>query len=341
MTIQGELTVLPASSQTGTQQKPRLILMGEFSSGKSTLSNILLGGATLPTQVTATRLPPVHVTYGAPSAYALTHAGDVVEIDLANLSALTPEDFRSLHLTMQADTLELCDLVDMPGISDPNMPADTWDALARSTDHVIWCTHATQAWRQSEAAAWDRMRDATSGQNLLLVTQFDKLRSPRDRARVLGRVVAETTGKFSAVFPVSLLDAVAAGDDFDAWAESGAHAFMEHLVEILLAPLAPSEPATRAPVSDPLILRSPLPSRALPSPALPSPAKAEILIANFDQSGRRHTERLASAECQEQRHEPRVTPRRVQVRAVASDRQRPQRPTGMDSLALPAEPGSA
>ena len=237
MTIQSERMVPQGpqandAQQTAGQQKPRLILMGEFSSGKSTLSNILLGGPTLPTQVTATRLPPVHVTYGEPSACGLTHAGDTVEIDLSDLAALTPEAFRSLHLTMQADTLELCDLVDMPGISDPNMPADTWDALARSTDHVIWCTHATQAWRQSEAAAWDRMRGATSGLNLLLVTQFDKLRSPRDRTRVLSRVMAETSGKFAAVFPVSLLDAIAAGDDFDAWKESGAHAFMERLVEI-------------------------------------------------------------------------------------------------------------
>ena len=143
---------------------------------------------------------------------------------------------------MISDTLELCDLVDMPGISDPNMPTDTWDQSVCRTDHVIWCTHATQAWRQSEAAMWDRMRDATGGTNLLLITQFDKLRNPRDRSRVIGRVAAETAGKFSATYPVSLLDALEAGDDLDAWKESGAHAFMEHLVEILLVPPVVAEP---------------------------------------------------------------------------------------------------
>ena len=89
---------------------------------------------------------------------------------------------------MQADTLELCDLVDMPGISDPNMAADTWDEVLTRNDHVVWCTHATQAWRQSEAALWEHLRGATSGSNLLLITQFDKLRSPRDQSRVLARV---------------------------------------------------------------------------------------------------------------------------------------------------------
>jgi len=339
MTTQNERMVPQGQQQdaaqpSAAQHKPRLILMGEFSSGKSTLSNILLGGPTLPTQVTATRLPPVHVTYGEPSAKGMTHAGDIVEIDLSDLAALTPEAFRSLHVTMQADTLELCDLVDMPGISDPNMPADTWDALTRSTDHVIWCTHATQAWRQSEAAAWDRMRGGCSGLNLLLVTQFDKLRNARDRTRVLNRVLAETAGKFSAVFPVSLLDAMAAGDDFDAWQDSGAHAFMERLVEILLAPPVPSdsqassEPA-RASSPDTLILRAPL----------QNPARAEILTANFDPSGRRQTERLVTDNYVEARSETRVSPRRVQVRQGATtDRARPQRPAGPTPQVWPAEP---
>ena len=58
----------PGASQAG--QKPRVVLMGEFSAGKSTLSNILLEGAPLPMRVTATRLPPVHISYGAPSARA-------------------------------------------------------------------------------------------------------------------------------------------------------------------------------------------------------------------------------------------------------------------------------
>jgi hypothetical protein len=282
--------------------------MGEFSSGKSTLTNILLGTATLPTQVTATRLPPVHISYGEPGAFAVTRAGARIAVDLADLAAITPEAVRALHLTLHADTLELCDLVDMPGISDPNMPTDTWDALATGRDHVIWCTHATQAWRQSEAAAWDRMRPATSGQNLLLITQFDKLRTPRDRARVLDRVTAETAGKFEAVFPVSLLDALAAGDNFDAWQNSGAHALMQQIVEIILQPraeaLAPDAPALAAPDA--------APAEIAPAPTDTAPSS----------SG-----------------EVRVMPRRVQIRAEPGERPRPQRPMADEKPALPAEMG--
>ena len=332
MTMQGGLAI-----PTGTGAKPRLVLMGEFSSGKSTLSNILLGGAMLPMQVTATRLPPVHVSYGEPGAFARTHSGDFVEVDLSDVATLSPQNFRSLHVTMQSDTLEICDLVDMPGISDPNMPADTWDSLVGGTDHVIWCTHATQAWRQSEAAAWDRMRQATKGPHLLLVTQFDKLRTPRDRSRVLNRVTAETTGKFAEVFAVSLLDAMAAGEDFEAWQKSGAHAFMERLVEILLSPQTTSGQTSRPAAQDVLVLRLPLATAQDAGRTEP----AAVLTVNFDQYGRRQTTRALTADDPETRGAPRVMPRRVQARTGADDRPRAQRPARVEPFAVPAEPGSS
>ena len=42
-----------------SMRKPVIALMGEFSAGKSTLLNLLVGRNILPTQVTATRMPPV------------------------------------------------------------------------------------------------------------------------------------------------------------------------------------------------------------------------------------------------------------------------------------------
>ena len=311
MTIQNEATAPSASGQ-----KPRLVLMGEFSSGKSTLSNILLGGPTLPTQITATRLPPVHISYGEPSAYALGRDGARLEVDLSDLGKLSPDEVRSLHLTMIADTLELCDLIDMPGISDPNMPTDTWDEVVRPSDHVIWCTHATQAWRQSEAAAWDRMRGATSGLNLLLVTQFDKLRNQRDRSRVLNRVVAETDGKFTAVYPVSLLEASNAGDDFDAWKDSGANDFMERLVEILLTPEGTpdqkiEQPAPAAQIADQVPVGNEMPVETAP-PAIDMQQKAESNL-------------IAMPDRMDTGPNVRVLPRRVQAKPGGSGLPRPPR----------------
>lgn len=217
-------------------RKPRLALMGEFSAGKSTLSNLLLGCAPLPVRVTATRLPPVWISYGEEDARRVDMGGVEHPLNIEDLSDIQLEDTRLIKLYLKADALEICDLIDMPGISDPNMSSDVWQGVFSEVDSVVWCTHATQAWRQSEAAVWESIHAQTNGNNLLLISQFDKLRTERDQARVLGRVQKETDGLFKAVFPVSLLQALNAENDVELWKKSGAAQFTDALIEMLLSP---------------------------------------------------------------------------------------------------------
>ena len=50
-------------------RKPRIALMGEFSAGKSTLTNLLIGEDAIPMRVTATQLPPVWLAWGDEAPY--------------------------------------------------------------------------------------------------------------------------------------------------------------------------------------------------------------------------------------------------------------------------------
>lgn len=229
------------------QRKLRLALMGEFSSGKSTLSNLLLGTDPLPTRVTATRLPPVWLSHGTSPARRIDSDGYAHELPGGVLDCISPETTRLVQLQMESEMLELCDLIDLPGISDPNMPRDLWHSVMDEVDVVVWCTHATQAWRQSEAAAWQAAMGKTMGRNLLLVTQIDKLTSERDRSRVMARVRAETEGLFEGHYSISLTDAQAAGEDEEKWAASGAAEFTEHLVDILVSPVSKPAKTPRPP----------------------------------------------------------------------------------------------
>jgi hypothetical protein len=138
-----------------------------------------------------------------------------------------------IRIFAKSEVLEFCDIIDMPGISDPNMSSDVWERVIGKADGVIWCTHATQAWRQSEASVWESLDPKLFASSLLLVTRFDKLHSETDRARVMRRVERETDGLFSARLPISLTDALAAGDDPELLDRSGASALMARLVEIL------------------------------------------------------------------------------------------------------------
>ncbi len=223
-------------SRKSRNRKPRLALMGEFSAGKSTLSNLLLGSDPLPVQVTATRLPPIWISYGESSAVCEGLDGTTTPIETADLNGVDLESTLLIRLRLKSDILKVCDLIDMPGISDPNMQPDVWRAVIGQADHVVWCTHATQAWRQSEAAVWESLSDDLKDKSLLLLTRFDKLVTPRDRDRVLARVTRETKGLFHGVFPVSLTQALSAGDDTLAWRRSGAEPFVESLIDLLVTP---------------------------------------------------------------------------------------------------------
>ncbi|WP_282095026.1 dynamin family protein [Epibacterium ulvae] len=226
--------------KTAKTRKPRIALMGEFSAGKSTLTHLLVGLEPLPVRVTATRLPPVWISYGPTSAVRVDLEGIETPVSLDKIDDVPLEDTAFIRLSLPAEALELCDIIDMPGISDPNMPSDVWRALMPEVDGVIWCTHATQAWRQSEAAAWESIRADLPGPSTLLITHFDKLHEDTDKTRVLKRVVREAGDTFKSVYPISLLQAISAGDDMEVWEASGADAFVENLIEYLVRWAAPA-----------------------------------------------------------------------------------------------------
>lgn len=221
------------TNQDLSRRKPRIALMGEFSAGKSTLSNLLLGSRPLPEKVTATRLSPVWMAAGSRPPYRIDVDGTEELVSLEHLEEIPVEDTRVIRLFFESDILDVCDLIDFPGISDPNMSTDVVERMLDEVDAVLWCTHATQAWRQSEAAFWAQMPEAVKQRSILLITRFDKLTNERDRGRVIKRIEHETKGQFGGLFPISLLQALQAGEDYEKWDSSGAGAFSDHLIEMV------------------------------------------------------------------------------------------------------------
>lgn len=215
------------------QAKPCLALMGEFSAGKTTLANLLIGASPLPVRIIATQLPPVKISYGSDEPFRVDLEGNSVPIDLNALDGLDLPSTLYLQLFSTEDFLMHCDLLDMPGISDPNMGANVWERMIDQAQGIIWCSHAVQAWRQSEAAVWDALPTSLHRNSLLLLTQIDKVTSPADRARIVTRVGRETEGLFRAVLPISLLTATQEQENYDRWAQSGAGALVDNLISLL------------------------------------------------------------------------------------------------------------
>ncbi|MCE8419027.1 hypothetical protein LZ190_09955 [Rhodovulum sulfidophilum] len=113
------------------------------------------------------------------------------------------------------------------------MGPDIWEYATGLADGVLWCSHAPEAWRPSEAAIWDMFAPRLGGSSLLLLTRFDRLASQRDRERVLRRVRRETAGLFAGVLPIALTEALEARTDPSGRAASGAEALGHALMRIL------------------------------------------------------------------------------------------------------------
>lgn len=312
-------------------RKPRIALMGEFSAGKSTLSNLLLGARPLPEKVTATRLSPVWMSFGNEAPYRVGVDGTEEQITIADLDNIPVEETRVVRLFFEADILNICDLIDFPGISDPNMSADVWQRVLEEVDAVLWCTHATQAWRQSEAAVWDTMPEAVRARSALLITRFDKLTTERDKMRVLKRLEKETKGLFAATFPISLTDALAAGDDYEAFEESGGIDFLQFFLEMIddLAKLVEHTSQT-------LYTNSQSPEALA---AIKAAAAAEVADVAVVEAVAPRVSRIVAEVVQAEQEGPAISPRRVKPKVSETRHSRPRSRTKMIDMSSDALEG--
>lgn len=215
-------------------RKPCIALMGEFSAGKTTLTNFLLGEDVLPTRVTATQLPPVWMSYGEPQAWYVDSAGARHDLAFEDLYNVPVDGVRYIRLFCKGRILETIDLIDTPGISDPNIPKAVWEMAVGYVNAVMWCTHSTQAWRESERSAWDSLPQRLRSNSILLATRSDKL-MPVERERVARRLRREAGTMFKDIVMFSAMDALRAVSDPDAedlWTQSGGAALLAALQDI-------------------------------------------------------------------------------------------------------------
>jgi hypothetical protein len=98
-------------------------------------------------------------------------------------------------------------------------------------DLSVWCTLATQAWKETERQSWGRLPAKLRADAILLVTYKDALGSARDEAKLLRRLERDAGPFFSTIYFLSLRQAAEAlapdGRIADPakWERSGAAAF--------------------------------------------------------------------------------------------------------------------
>ncbi len=199
------LSSLIARLHTRLLRPPRIVLLGEFNSGKTTLANALIGADVLPTSIHANTRIPIHVHYSAEPAITVgLDLGIRRPLDATTLNEVVSGRARMLHVGLAADRLKLFELIDTPGLASGDFRLDKVNLEAcRHANIAIWCTAATQAWKATETLTWEAVAQRLHRNGLLIATLADALNTDRDRMRVEARLRHEASRSFAGIAMVT------------------------------------------------------------------------------------------------------------------------------------------
>jgi hypothetical protein len=223
------------------QSRPvRLAVTGEYSSGKSTLVNLMAGARMVDTSILPTELPPVLFSYAAQGQVLCGWWGepDRIASSEGDMAAMAQGQYDFLYVTTPTMTLRSIELIDLPGMNDPGRDDKATMRLAQRADGLIWCTNAVNAWRETERRHCAELSNSKSGRAILVVTHID-LAAVRDAVpRLMRRVKNEAGTLFRAVLPVATPTATAVQTalgtitDNRIWEESGAKALFDAITAL-------------------------------------------------------------------------------------------------------------
>lgn len=211
---------------------PLLVILGETNAGKSSLGNLMLGQTILPTGMSSTTHAPIRVFHADyPITITANHQGHERIIPNQELQVKNPE-IAHVKLGLPNQWLEHYEVFDTPGLDESLHGLVQRVLSARHTVVTIWCTPATQAWKDSERLSWERLPRRLRTNAILAVTRKDAFKYNHERIKVQRRLEMETSDYFRAALMLSNTQATRAltknGQIADpiVWNESGANSFI-------------------------------------------------------------------------------------------------------------------
>ncbi|HET6611275.1 MAG TPA: dynamin family protein, partial [Kofleriaceae bacterium] len=218
-TRQPELSALaPAASRAAADfDQPLLVtIMGEFSSGKSTFINALIGDEVAPMGIAPTTATINMVKYGRERGGRIlgrdgrtdTLSWESLQSALRGLDAAAAERIEVVEILLPEESLRPVCLVDTPGLNSI-LPAH--EEVARGfitrADAVVWVFSANQSGKKTEREALAAIGD--EGVRVLgVVNKIDQV-AEAERGQVVAHLEAELAGLVEAVIPVSAREALA------------------------------------------------------------------------------------------------------------------------------------
>jgi tRNA U34 5-carboxymethylaminomethyl modifying GTPase MnmE/TrmE len=202
-TTQRVLRVLEELEQR-LRQPLRIAIVGEANSGKTSLANALIGHDVLVTDLLRNTRATILVKYADPSTlYFIDADGKREAITESSFEAAQSGQAYALELGFPSDRLRAFEILDNPGLSARDGGFVRLEQTLQQADLAIWCTLATQAWKQSESSLWSAAGQHIKPSSLLLATHADAL-SKDDADKVMQRLRQEAGTQFGDIAMISL-----------------------------------------------------------------------------------------------------------------------------------------
>jgi hypothetical protein len=228
--------------ERGVRKPPRLGVLGEGNSGKSLLINYLLRHQILPSGGFAGENTEILIRYAPePCVFSIGPDGSrnrltskafgrlvkpegrplgvpAVIYDAATSAGSRPTGMifpgarrqgasRLIEVGLPIALLKELEIVEVRAFPEGQPDAPVREAF-RDIGLIAWCTLATQAWKETEVAAWTRVPRQHRQGAVMLVTYKDAVRQPKDQAKIMARMRQASASLFDDVALVSLRDAV-------------------------------------------------------------------------------------------------------------------------------------
>ncbi|MCD6585892.1 MAG: dynamin family protein, partial [Desulfobacteraceae bacterium] len=200
--------------------KFKIVLLGEFSAGKSSIINAIIGDEILPISYTPTTNLINEVYFGAENYVELKDQPStrvpLSQAVIAELSSKYDNDRLCTVVSRQDHSLDNFVLFDTPGTNDPSSLSEKiiFD-LVGEVDIVLFVLNANQAFRQSEVELLaDIVRKKDIGKFFFVLNHADNLDNPYQVKKSFVENLAKLTGQNTAelknsVFMLSAKNALA------------------------------------------------------------------------------------------------------------------------------------
>lgn len=265
----------------GAHPRPRVVVAGEFSAGKSSLINLLMRRALLTPSIGLSVHPPIRLRHGSEQQVMEHHWDGSVRPAAGVAEAAANPEVAEVALALPFDLFPGVEMVELPPPNGSSfLPAHT--AEAAGADLLIWCTIASQAWRLTEKECMATLGRGPDQPTILAVMRDDLIRSGEDRAKINRRLETEARPFFTdIVFVAASTQRIEASADDTIWTASGGDALgraISALPGAMTAPVAADIPKS-PPVVVPLVAEGATPEPA-PGSALVSAAQAEAVATH-------------------------------------------------------------